>query len=85
MQTFLFVSSSIVLLLGFIVLGNSENVIQETAGLVAILIGAVLFIGAAIVGAIDQLGKKLESINIRNRDIADYRRQHLEDENETTS
>jgi hypothetical protein len=44
-----------------------------------------LFIGAAIVGAIDQLGKKLESINIRNRDIADYRRQHLEDENETTS
>jgi hypothetical protein len=43
-----------------------------------------LFIGAAIVGAIDQLGKKLESINIRNR-IADYRRQHLEDENETTS
>jgi len=84
MQTFLFVSSSIVLLLGFIVLAVSTGAIQETAGFVVILIGAVLFIGAAIVGAIDQLGKKLESINIRNR-IADYRRQHLEDENETTS
>ena len=85
MQTFLFVSSSIVLLLGFIVLAVSTGAIQETAGFVVILIGAVLFIGAAIVGAIDRLGKKLESINIRNRDIADYRRQHLEDENETTS
>ena len=59
MKVILFIFSVLAFLAGFVILLGSKSAIHEIEGFVLYIVSAVLFSGAAIVGAINRVGEKV--------------------------
>lgn len=61
MKIFLFVLSVLAFLAGFGILQSSKSAIHEIEAFVLYIVSAVLFSGAAIVGAINRVAEKIDA------------------------
>jgi hypothetical protein len=61
MRLFLFLLAVLALLSGFGILSSAKSAIHEIEAFVLYIVSAVFFSGAAIVGAINRLAKKIEA------------------------
>lgn len=72
MKTALFVMSALAFVFGALIFGAANGAIHEIEGFVLCLISAVFFSGAAIVGALNHIGEKLEVTAPQYKDTREY-------------